>query len=144
MRIRSAHVLVIAAVLSVGTCATTASGGWFFSRSLCDRERNETAAGDDKSCLSCILPGAPPQGEVIMALPARVDLESLRDEVSESESEALDDAARLDQLEEDLTRLTVIVEGLAEQHASTETDMARIATLLEELVRARRAEDENR
>ena len=142
MRLRSENVLVIATVLSIGTGATTASGGWFFSRKSCDRQRNESEATENKCCFSCCLPAAPPRGEVIMALPARVNLETLRDE-TESESESLDDGTRLDQLEVDLTRLTVVVEELVEQQASTETDITRIATLLEELVRAKTVEDVN-
>jgi ABC-type transporter Mla subunit MlaD len=66
---------------------------------------------------------------VAISIPARVNVQS----GAQAGAQAASD--RLDKLEEDLTRLTVIVEKMTEKNQQIDVDLARLTVLVEELVR---------
>jgi hypothetical protein len=83
-----------------------------------------------------LLPPEPPRGETAIALPARVrnEFARLEDETDrESESATQDMESRVKTLEQDLTRLTLVVEQIAESQKKGQEDMTRMSLILEKL-----------
>lgn len=121
----------------------------------CDRQCCENCGKkkpkNKKKC--CLLAGLdcaePPRGEMGVVVPGRLQRtsfnESARDrKKSDDDSESGadgDDQDRIDQLEEDLTRLTQVVESVAASQVQQQEDLTRATQVLEEM--ARRFESRN-
>jgi hypothetical protein len=125
-RLAAAAVVAVAAL----TPCSLSSAGWFsdcFGGSQATSQSAGTA--DDGGICCCLRPVAPPRGQVAISIPARVNVQS----GAQAGAQAASD--RLDKLEEDLTRLTVIVEKMTEKNQQIDVDLARLTVLVEELVR---------
>lgn len=106
----------------------------------CGRKRKPPK--EKKCLLSCLGCEDVPRGPVGMAIPARMNSlgESARerdeaDQQAESFSEdgSLDEPSRMDKLEQDLTRLALVVEELARGQRQQQEDLSRAAIMLEDL-----------
>lgn len=152
--------VLTAAVPAMNRCA---GAGWPFLRSRdcalsapCDvgcgectgAERTIVVIRDDRCREDCekdsrmkrvcrhLLPPEPPRGETAVALPARVRNEFARledEDDRESESATQDMESRVKTLEQDLTRLTLVVEQIAESQKRGQEDMTRMSLILEKL-----------
>jgi hypothetical protein len=97
-----------------------------------------------KRACRCFCPGEPPRGEVAIALPARLSTEFAR-EVRETDRESARESAlaatidqRVEVLEKDLTRLTLIVEKLADNQKRDSADLTRLTLAVEGIATAQK------
>jgi hypothetical protein len=108
----------------------------------CDEESHARESKLKRMC-RCLCPPEPPRGEAAIALPARVrnEFAAVKDEPeSERESAAAD---RVDQLEEDLTRLTLIVEEIVKTQKKDGEDLTRLTLAVEQVADAQKKGQED-
>ena len=138
-------------------CSRSFASAWYCSyddECECDRECCESCGKKKprkkkKCCLfTCLECAEPPRGEVGVSVAGRLQRnafdESGRGDKSESatpekkkdqsETAALE-KDRIDQIEKDLTRLTLVVESVASSQLQQQADLTRATQVLEELAR---------
>lgn len=94
------------------------------------REPKKSGAG----CFGC---KAPPRGEVAVSLAARIPRDGFRESVQQNRDQAENARQReqrIDGLERDLTRLTVVVEEIAKGQQKQQEDLTKVTLVLERLV----------
>lgn len=96
-----------------------------------------------KRICQCLHPGEPPRGETVIAFPARISREFARE--SERDRESARESAptgaidqRVEVLEKDLTRLTLIVEKLVDAQKRDSADLTRLTLAVEEVAIAQK------
>jgi hypothetical protein len=93
----------------------------------------------------CFAPGEPPRGETAIAMPARLSGEfaAFRDEEPETDQESATTDEQCEELEEDLTRLTLIVEELVKAHQQDRGDLTRLTIAVEELAKSQKSSQDD-
>jgi len=129
-------------ILTIGLVAieSPAAAGIFccFKRDRCNdcNECREYEDDDDdrKDRGCCFCPPAPPRAEVGFSLPGRFNIQSRPGPTIESQQKKLQ--TKVDDVERDLTRLTLVVEKLADSHKDNQRDLTRLGVVVEKLVGA--------
>ena len=164
LRLQGKSLSIAVAAIGLLWCAGGAEAGWPFSFSRdddcgcrradcstntngtcrdcnCDDDDDDDDDGKLKRCFRCLRPGEPPRGETAFALPARVRNEFAAvddddDDESDRESASASTEGQIENLERDLTRLTLIVEKLVETQKRDGEDLTRLTIAVEEIARA--------
>jgi len=100
-----------------------------------------------KRACSSLLPGEPPRGETAIALPARLSTEiapQQREASPETDQVTPEsEASRMDSLEADLTRLTLIVQELAKARQQDSEDLGRLTLSVQQLAGSHKSAQED-
>ncbi|MFM7036593.1 MAG: hypothetical protein ACKO2L_02610 [Planctomycetaceae bacterium] len=100
----------------------------------CGRKKPEPKNKSGSGCFGC---KAPPRGEVAVSLAARIPRDGFRESAQQNRDQAENARQReqrLDGLERDLTRLTVVVEEIAKGQQKQQEDLTKVTLVLERLV----------
>lgn len=100
----------------------------------CGRKKPEPKKKSGTNCFGC---KTPPRGEVAVSLAARIPRDGFRESVQQNRDQAENARQReqrLDGLERDLTRLTVVVEEIAKGQQKQQEDLTKVTLVLERLV----------